>query len=222
MHEITHSADWGNLISNSAEWVKYSRSLKIGNPPQYPVDLNELLALSMEFYEEKNKFYSSVEFEKQFLPKLISGPQDYDDFNRLSMKSSLAFKQRKFMLSNLAEEAEALFPTTPKPHELKAICLGMIGKASESLDETLLAIKYFDSANVPPYSDDYLDMLYVQAANLADLDKFDEAEKVIGKVISSPNKYALNRAKRLKQRIQEARKQKQTQANTNPASKQPK
>lgn len=219
LHEITHSADWGNLISNSAEWVKYSKKLKIGNPPQYPVDHNELLAWSMELYEEKSKFYSSVEFEKQFLPKLIGGPQEYDDFNHLSMKSSLALKQRKYMLAvKLAEEAEALFPTTPKPHELKAICLGMIGKASEALNESLLAIKYLDSVNVPPYSDDYLDMLYLQAATLADLDRFDVAEKVIDKVILCPNKFALNRAKRLKQRIQEARKQAKKQPGINPAS----
>ena len=207
LHEITHSADWGNLISNSPEWVTYSKKLKIGNPPMYPVDLNELLAFAMEVHEEKNKRYDSVEFEKQFLPKLVSGPPEYDDFNHLSMKMSLAFKQRKYVLAiNLADEAEALFPSTPKPHVIKAFCLGVISKVEQGLSECTIALKCYDAARVPPYCDDYLNALYLQASLLHTLQRFDEAEKLIDKVISSPNRCALKRAKRLKQQIQEARK----------------
>lgn len=208
LHEITHSADWGNLISNSTEWVTYSKKLKLGNPPKYPVDLNELLAFAMEVHEEKNKLYDSVEFQKQFLPKLIGGPVEYDEYNHLSMKSSLAFKQRKYMLAvNLAKEAEKLFPATPKPHMTKAVCFMIIGKASEGLNECMIALSCFDTAKVPHYSDDYLDALCIKASCLNDLERFDEAERTIDSVISSPNKYAQRRAKSIRQRIQEARKQ---------------
>ncbi|MBX9947829.1 MAG: hypothetical protein K2Y39_01570 [Candidatus Obscuribacterales bacterium] len=219
LHEITHSADWGNLISNSAEWVKYSSKLKVGNPPQYPVDLNELLAWAMEFFEEKNKLYDSAEFAKQFLPKLLDGPQEYDDYNRLSMKSSLAFKQRKYMLSiKLAEEAEQLFPSTPKPHMTKSICFAMLGRATKGLNECTIALSCFDSAKVPHYSDDYLDALCIKASCLNGLERFDEAEKTIDFVVASPNKYAQRRAKSIKQRIQEARKQAKKQPIVSPGS----